>query len=143
MYENVQYVITISQPRETLRINLAQQHLYDFELVEYYAEGLVNQRPLYVKFLNQPMNAIFGNLPASSLTLLFDKFPNTAVILSNALPVTMNMNFNDSHQLQVSVENENQSPATFSRLILIFKAKMESPSRSWTMNNLEKSLRQA
>lgn len=140
---DVLYVIKLTQASQVAQINLAQQHLYDFQLVEYYAEGLVNSSPLFVRFMNQPMTAIFGNLPATALPLIFDKSPNAAQILSNPLPVTLGQNFNDSHQLDLRVEDLNQNPAIFSRLILIFKARYESPEFKFRMTNLEKSLRQA
>lgn len=89
------------------------------------------------------MNAIYGNLPATSLPLLWDNSPNSTVILNNPLPVCLGMNFTDCHQLQIKVEDINQQAAQFTRLILIFMADLDTATQKWEMGNLEKSLRQA
>jgi len=89
------------------------------------------------------MNAIYGNLPATSLPLLWDNSPNSTIILNNPLPVCLGMSFTDCHQLQITVEDINQQSAQFTRLVLIFQADLESATQKWTMTNLEKSLRQA
>ncbi len=137
------YVVIITNPSQTIQVNLAQGHLWNFRLVEYYASGLINQDPLFLRFMNQPMTSIFGNLPATSIPLLWQNFPNSTVILNNALPITNGQNFTDCHQLQIRVEDLNQKPATFGKIVLIFKADVECPEYKWKMSNLEKSLRQA
>lgn len=139
---SVIYVIEVTNPNQTIPINLAQGHLSNFRLTSYYGSGLVNNDPLYIRFKNQPMTAIFGNLPATSLPLLWDNSPNSTIILSNALPVTLEK-FSDCHQLQLQIEDINQAPAQFTRLVLIFHADLETAVQKWEMGNLEKSLRQA
>jgi hypothetical protein len=140
---SVIYVIEITNPNQTIPINLAQGHLSNFSLIEYFGSGLINSNPLYLRFKNQPMNAIYGNLPATSLPLLWDNSPNSTMILNNPLPVCLGMNFTDCHQLQISVEDINQQQAQFTRLVLIFRADLDSATQKWHMTNLEKSLRQA
>src|SRR3954470_18625203 len=102
---SVIYVIEITNPNQTIPINLAQGCLSNFSLIEYFGSGLVNSNPLYLRFRNQPMNAIYGNLPATSLPLLWDNSPNSTIILNNPLPVCLRMSFTDCHQLQITVED--------------------------------------
>lgn len=140
---SVIHVLNITKADESLPINLAQGHLSNFRLIEYFGSGLINSLPLFIRFKNQPMNAIWGNLPATALPLLWDNSPNSTVILNTPLPVCLGMNFTDCHQLQIQVTDINQAPAQFTRLILIFMADLESATQKWEMGNLEKSLRQA
>jgi len=136
-------IVRLTQPKQTVTLGFGPRGVNSCELIEYYANGLSNQAPLFFGIREQPTSVLFGNVTQSLFPLMFKAWPETSEFLNIPIQVLFGSDiFNNSVQVEFDVYDVNHNPAIFSSIILVFRVNIEHPCMEG-VTFLEQSMFQA